>query len=127
MGIAQFIESKCKQPIVYWGNPVNDGYGGFTYDDPVQIYGRWEELNEVIMGSNGKEMISQARVFITQSVDEEGAMWLGSLDDLDSAPVPSDSSVCALHIIALSRLPALGSATMDIYRVNLNITGRTTV
>ncbi len=127
MSIDKFIASKCTQPIVYWGNPVSDGFTGHTYDDPVEILGRWEELNEVIMGKDGKEMISQARVFLTQEVDEEGALWLGSLDDLDSAPEPSDSSVAALHIIALSRLPKLGSATMDTYRVNLNMMGRTTV
>ncbi len=127
MGIDTFIISKCTQPIVYWGNPVSDGFTGYDYDDPVEIYGRWEELNEVIVGPNGKEMISQARVFLTQEVDEEGAMWLGSLDDLDSAPLPTDSDVAALHIIAFSRLPKLGSATMDMYRANLNMTGRTTM
>ena len=127
MGIDTFIASKCTQPIVYWGNPVSDGFTGFTYDDPVEILGRWEELNEVIMGMDGKEMISQARVFLTQEVDTEGALWLGSLDDLDSGAVPDDSSVAALYIIAFSRLPKLGSATMDTYRANLNMTGRTTV
>ena len=127
MGIETFIASKCTQPIVYWANPVNNGEGGFTYDDPVEILGRWEELNEVIMGTDGKEMISQARVFLTQEVDEEGAMWLGSLSDLDSAPAPDDSAVAALRIIAFSRLPELGSTSMNMYRANLNMTGRTTV
>jgi len=127
MGIETFIISKCVQPIVYWGNPVSDGFTGFTYDDPVQVYGRWEELNEVIMGSNGKEMISQARVFLTQEVDEDGCLWLGELTDLESAPEPNDSSIGALHIIATSRLPKMGSTTMSMYRANLNMTGRTTV
>lgn len=127
MSIAKFILGKLKQPIVYWGNPVDNGYGEYTYDDPVQLYGRWEELNEVIMGTNGKEMISQARVFLSQDVDEEGAMWLGLLTDLDSAPSPTDSAVAALHIIATSRLPELGSATMDVFKVYLNMTGRGTV
>ncbi len=124
MGIDTFIASKCTQPIVYWGNPVSTGTNRYTYDDPVEILGRWEELNEVIVGNDGKEMVSQARVFLTQEVDEEGALWLGSLDDLESAPAPDDSAVGALYIIAFSRLPKLGSATMDTYRVNLNMTGR---
>lgn len=123
MGISDFINSKCTQPIVYWGNPVNDGEGGYVYDAPVQIYGRWEELNEVIM-ADGKEMISQARVFLTQEVDEEGAMWLGLLSDLESAPVPNDSAVAALYVVSQSRLPAMGSATMSAYKANLNMTGR---
>jgi len=127
MGIETFITGKCTQPIVYWGNPVNDGQGGYTYDSPVEILGRWEELNEVIVGNDGKEMISQARVFLTQEVDEEGAMWLGELTDLDSAPVPSDSAVAGLYIVATSRLPKMGSATMNLYRANLNMTGRRAV
>ena len=127
MSITRFITRRCVQPIVYWGNPVSDGYAGHTYDSPVEILGRWEELNEVIMGRDGKEMVSQARVFITQEVDEEGAMWLGSLTALDSDPVPDDSSISALRIIAFSRLPELGSTSMGLYRVNLNMTGRTTV
>lgn len=127
MGVSDFIISKCTQPIVYWANPVNDGEGGYTYDAPVQIYGRWEELNEVIMANDGKELISQARVFLTQEVDEEGALWLGLLSNLDSAPVPNDSAVAALYIVAMSRLPELGSATMSTYKANLNMTGRRAV
>ena len=127
MSITDFIASKCTQPIVYWANPVSDGFTGFEYDDPVQLYGRWEELNEVIMGPNGKELISQARVFLTQEVAEEGRMWLGSMDDLDSAPDPDASAVNALYIVAQGRLPELGSATMDMFKANLNMTGRTTV
>ena len=127
MSITKFIASKCTQPIVYWANPVSDGFMGSSYDVPVQIYGRWEELNEVIIGNNGQELISQARVFLTQEVDEDGRLWLGSIDDLESASDPDDSSVGALYILAQSRLPKLGSATMDVFRANCNMTGRTTV
>ena len=127
MGIDTFIASKCTQPIVYWGGPVNNGEGGFTYDDPVEILGRWEELNEVIMANDGKEIISQARVFLTQDVDEEGRLWLGELTELDSAPDPNDSAVAALYVVATSRLPKLGSATMDTYKAHLNMTGRRAV
>jgi len=127
MSITDFIASKCTQPIVYWANPVSDGFTGFEYDDPIQLYGRWEELNEVIMGPNGKELISQARVFLTQEVAEEGRMWLGLMTDLESAPDPDASAVNALYIVAQGRLPKLGSATMDMFKANLNMTGRTTV
>jgi hypothetical protein len=127
MSISSFIVRKCTQPIVYWANPVSDGEGGFTYDAPVQIYGRWEELNEVVMSNDGKELVSQARVFLTQEVDEEGAMWLGELTDLDSAPEPNDSAVAALYIISQGRLPELGSTTMDVFKAHLNMMGRRAV
>ncbi|KKL57638.1 hypothetical protein LCGC14_2233390 [marine sediment metagenome] len=123
MGITDFINRMCTQTIVYWANPVNDGEGGFTYDSPVEILGRWEEVNEVVLGSNGKELVSRARVFLKQEVDEEGAMYLGELTDLDSAPEPTDSAVNALYIIAFSKVPVLGSATDFMYKASLNMLG----
>ena len=127
MRITTFINRVCKQPIVYWGNPVDDGRGGYTYDTPVDILGRWEEVNEVIIGSNGREMVSRVRVFLKQVVDEEGAMYLGELSDLDSAPDPTDSAVNALHIIAFAKIPVLGSENDYMYRAHLNMTGSRTV
>lgn len=123
MSVSSFVARMCKQTIVYWGNPVDAGYGEYTYDDPVEILGRWEVVNEIIIGSNGKETVSRARVFLKQEVDEEGAMYLGSLSDLDSAPVPTDSAVNALFIIAFSKIPVLGSTSEFIYRASLNMTG----
>lgn len=127
MSLTGFITRACKQTIVYWGNPVDDGYGGYTYDDPVEILGRWEEMNEVVLGSDGKELVSRVRVFLTQEVDEEGAMYLGALTDLSSAPAPTDSAVMALYIIAFSKLPVLGSANSYIYKAHLNMTGSRTI
>jgi len=127
MGITDFIARNCKQTIVYWGSPVNDGEGGYTYATPIEILGRWEEVNEVVLGSDGREVVSRARVFLKQAVDEEGAMYLGDLDDLDSAPLPTDSAVNALYIIAFSKIPILGSADEYMYRANLNMLGNRTV
>ncbi len=127
MGITDFINRMCKQTIVYWANPVNDGEGVFTYDSPVEILGRWEEVNEVVLGNNGKELVSRARVFLKQEVDEEGAMYLGELTDLGAAPEPTDSAVNALYIIAFSKIPVLGSADEFMYKASLNMLGSRTI
>lgn len=84
MGINATLKRMCKQTAVYWASPVNNGTGGFTHDDPVEIKVRWEDKNEIVMDSKGQEFTSQAEVFVRQDVDELGYLFLGSLDDLDS-------------------------------------------
>jgi len=86
MGIESFIARLCTQTAVYWGSPVDDGYGGKTFADPVEISCRWEVSTEVLMDDAGVEFSSRARVFLTQDVEKEGWLYLGDLDDLDSNP-----------------------------------------
>ncbi|KKL76168.1 hypothetical protein LCGC14_2047610 [marine sediment metagenome] len=78
----------CNQTAVYWGNPQDDGYGTMTYDDPVEIKCRWQEHREVIsvVGDDRKdrELVSKAQVWVVQDVDEEGYLYLGTLDSTDA-------------------------------------------
>ena len=84
MGIADFVSRLCEQDAVYWGNPQDDGRGGFAYDDPVEIKCRWEDVNEVISMAGddrkSREIVSKAKVWVLQDVDEEGYLYLGTLD-----------------------------------------------
>ena len=82
MGIANVILQRCTQTAVYWGNPVNDGQGGFTFDDPVEIACRWENIEQVVSDAKGVMITSRALVFLTQDVDEEGYLYLGTLEDV---------------------------------------------
>ncbi len=97
MGIEQFITRACTQTAVYWGDPVADGYGGWTFGSayPTEISCRWEARTEVISDGQGNEIVSRARVYVTEDVEEEGWLFLGTLDDLDSAaeedPMKADS------------------------------------
>ena len=88
MGIADFVSRLCEQDAVYWGNPQDNGYGGFTYDDPVEIKCRWEDSNEVIsmagQDRKSRELVSKAQVWVVQDVDEEGYLYLGTLDSTDA-------------------------------------------
>jgi len=89
-GIEKVAKRFCVETCVYWGNPVNDGYGGYTFDDPIEIKCRWENKMEFNIGwmSTGfpaNLLLSKASVMILQDVDLEGYMYLGSLDDFDSS------------------------------------------
>lgn len=96
------------QTAVYWGSPVNDGYGNYTFAAAVELAPpngiRWEETTEVVTDNNGKEIISKAKILIVQDVEEQGYLYLGSLDDLDSDPVPAEVEG-AYEIIRVDKTP----------------------
>lgn len=94
-GIEKEIEKFCVQTAVYWGNPQSDGYGGYSYDSPVELSPddnngvRWEEKSEldigwVSTGHPGNVKLSKSQVMVLQDLDENGYLWLGTLDDLES-------------------------------------------
>ena len=98
MGVEQFIVRACTQTAVYWGDPTPDGSGGRTFGSayPVEISCRWEDRVEIMSDRQGNEIISLARVYVTEDVEEEGWLFLGTLDDLDSDaeedPMQADST-----------------------------------
>lgn len=83
--MARFPNRNLKQTAVYWGAPVPDGYGGFSYADPVEISCRWVDTVEMITDSRGNEIVCRATVQVSQDLDEQGILYLGSLEDLDSS------------------------------------------
>ena len=86
MSIPKFIEKICVQTAVYWGSPVDDGYGTKTFAEPIEIKCRWEDIVEVVSDRTGKDITSKAKVLVPQDLDEEGYLFLGTLDSLyDSA------------------------------------------
>jgi hypothetical protein len=97
MSIEKFIKKVCVQTAVYWGNPQDDGTGGKTFTDPVELKPplngvRWEETTQVITNSQGREIVSKAQILVCQDLDEEGYLFLGTLEDLDSLDSSGDSS-----------------------------------
>jgi len=110
MTIDSFIRRVAVQDVVYWGNPTPTGDHDFTFDPAIEIKARWEEVDEVIVAADGQERVSRVRAWPLQDVDEEGYMYLGTLDDsgLDSDTDPREVEG-AFRIIALRKFPRLGS------------------
>ena len=118
MGLGKFITKVCTQTAVYWGTPVSDGSGGFTYADAVEISCRWDDIQELIIDNKGREIMSVAKLIVTQDLDQQGWLYLGTLDDLDSAPQPLSSSG-AYPIARITKIPELKSTTKFIRRIYL--------
>ena len=94
MSILNFIKRVAVQPAVYWGNPVEDGYGNKIFDNPIEIKVRWEEKQRLVTALNGKEIISKASILSSIDLDIEGYIYLGTLaslyEYLDSDYLESD-------------------------------------
>jgi len=118
--LIKFIESVCVQTACYWGNPQPDGYGGTVYDDPIEISCRWDETINVVKNYQGEEVISKAEILLTQDVDKEGLLYLGDLDDLDSAEEENPKTIDgAWKIIRFDKTPLFQSSTEFIQKAYL--------
>jgi hypothetical protein len=117
MSIIDTIIKNCTQTAVYWGNPVNDGYGGFTYDVPVEIDCRWEDKNEIFVASDGDEVVAKSVVYVIQAVENEGCLYLGTLDSIMDSLESSGSLINPIGMLnvyrirRVDRVPKLGSTT----------------
>lgn len=80
------ISRKLNQTAVYWGNPVNSGRGGRTFDEPVEISVRWEQKQELFIdGIINQRISSRVVVYLMQDVVVGGFLYLGVLNDISSA------------------------------------------
>ncbi len=123
MGIEKFIKTVCVQTAVYWGNPVADGYGGFTFDDPVEIKCRWEDKALIITDSTGIERMTDAQIMVTQDLDVLGFLYLGTMDEVESMfesgeqdfdPMKVDG---ARQILAFEKVPMIKSTKVFVRQV----------
>ena len=94
-----FPNRNLNQKAVYWSNPTPNGYGGFDYDDPIELDCRWVERTQVVTDSKGHEIVSRASVQVNYDLDEQGLLWLGELDDLDSAGYENPETISDAYVI----------------------------
>ena len=118
--IEKFIRKVCVQTAVYWGNPVPDGFGGMTYDDPKEIKVRWDDTINVIKDNSGKEVTSKAKVLTPIDLDEQGYLFLGILSDLSDQDLNQPNAISkAFEIIRADRTPMIMSTDVFVRTVYL--------
>ena len=111
------ITKNCVQDIVYWGTPTENGYGGKTFAEPIEIKGRWEDKNQFFTDYTGSQISSRSIVYVLQHLDEEGVLYLGTLDDLDSAQEDDPMTIeGACTIKKFEASPVLGSTVQFAYK-----------
>jgi hypothetical protein len=87
------LTRNLNQTAVYWGTPASDGQGGRTFDEPIDIDCRWENVNELFVDGQGQERRSSAVVYVSVDVVVGGYLYLGTLTDLDSSEEDDPLSV----------------------------------
>jgi len=123
MAAPWYIRKNLAQTFVYWGNPTVGGTGTITFDAPVEISGRYEMKNEVVVEHSGEERVAGGHAWLNQDTDVGGYLYLGSLTDSDMPSDPSDPRLIegAMRIIVKAQFPRLGSSTEFLYRAHLNM------
>lgn len=112
--LLKFIDKVCVQTAVYWEASTPDGFGGFTYKDPVEIQCRWDGTSKLIKDDKGTEVVAHAEILVNQDLEIDSLLFLGSLDDLDSSL--THEGVDAYPIITKSSNP-LFKSTDEFVRV----------
>ena len=107
----RFLIRNLRQTLTYWGNPVPDGYGGYDFDAPVAIDGRWQEKTELFIDANGREQRSRIVAYVGQDVDEGGYLALGEhIDSADDDPMEVDG---AYPIKAFRKTPTIKATAWE--------------
>ena len=99
------------EPTVYWEPPSRDGLGGYTWEYPVDIIGRWQRKVSstgpmITYSPDGAQIVAGACVWTEYPVEIGGYLWEGKTSDVDSVfePDPSfslrDLSTEQIHEIA---------------------------
>lgn len=87
--LIKFIESVCVQTAVYWGVPQPDGYGGYTYAIPREVKVRWDGKTQLIRTNEGKEVMADVELLVTEELEVGALMKLATLDELSDSDIGS--------------------------------------
>lgn len=91
-----------KQDATYWGSPVSNGLGGYSFAAPKALKVRWEQKHEQYNNDMGDTKVSSAVVFLQQAVDTGGYLFLGKSTATDPTNVAG-----AFRIEQYVEIPAL--------------------
>jgi hypothetical protein len=120
-GFNAFIKRSCKQVAVYWGNPQDDGFGGRTFDAPVEIYVRWDDREQLLTVDEGEKVISRAILFLSQDLNVNGLIYKGGMTDFTAEqladPQSISSNICLVK--RMERYPSLIGLDDIIYKAFL--------
>lgn len=107
-GRSNLTTRNLNQTALYWANPVNDGFGKYTFDDAEEIDVRWEDKQELFMALGGREEVSRAVVYVGIDIEPGEYLMLGTTDDLTSGAEEPYEHAAAFEVRAFSKVSDLG-------------------
>lgn len=112
------------QDATYWSPGINDGFGLISYGAPSLIKCRWQNQNTLFRDAHGREVTSEAVVYVASEVLLRGKIALGDFtrdsgaEKGTSSPVDPSSIAGAREIRGIARSPSL-SADEELLKVFL--------
>jgi hypothetical protein len=105
--MTHFTARNLKQKCLYWKMNSPDGYGTYTYDDPIELDCHWEDISLVDEMFREVQQQLRSEVILAQDVDEQGMLMLGELIDLDSDVFNDPVSAGASMIVRFDKVPTV--------------------
>lgn len=104
-GIEKLIQKFAVQTATYWRNAGPDGFGGYTFDDPIDILCRWEGKSEIKMTNTGQYYASAASLMTNHEIAVDDYVRLGSVTELTGIITNPKAIEGAFAIIQVDKVP----------------------
>lgn len=100
-----------KQTATYWGASPS-AYGGMSFDAPIAVTCHWDDVRENILDAQGREVVSEARVYVSGDLVVGGYLALGDYSASTSSTTTGDEptftpSSSARPIVKFEKKPNL--------------------
>lgn len=95
-----------KQKAVYWppGLPGDDGQP--TYEEPVEVRCRWDDIATEIRDYRERTVISNTTVMVDREMAPGGVLWQGELQYIQSQTEPFENTK-AFEILKFAIVPQI--------------------
>ncbi len=101
------IKRMRKQKAVLWTrSSTSDKYGRFSYDAPIEIKCRWEDVAEEFRDTKGQTVMSRSIVYVDRIVGIGDMLRRGTID-VDETADPRTLPETAFEIQKFDQLPDL--------------------
>lgn len=101
--ITRIRRGKC----VYWEAIGNDGFGGKTFADAVELDCRWDDSQVMFVDDQGKEIASQSVVYVGIDMTNGDYLKNGSLSELDNPSENPQRIDGAKEVKSFNKIPNL--------------------
>lgn len=87
MTLKTFIQKRTNQVLSYWEANRPGGFGNTTFKSPVELFCRWEDIQQEVIGPDGRTKLSNAHIIIrSQMLVVASVIMLGTLADWKRMP-----------------------------------------
>lgn len=113
------FKKKLPTKAVYWPPPSKDGYGDFTWGAGTEIDSRWEDESVILWDGQNKRSVVVSVVYTDTQIAQEGALYKGSLGDLDSSGTTPEDADDPRIIESAEGISGLSQHSTKLYKATL--------